>query len=189
MATDIKLDQGGDGNWVVVEGNVLKTTAADLMLDSPFRRLPGGSQHRRALVHNTLDGLTINFNGDYRGGVSIMGDVGVSGDIATGQVASVNAVISALQSTITVLQDRVAQLAALAGVVVIPSWRTKTEVDEGDDMGMSVPSAEELGLIVEFQFDQNNPNFADQDVETISPPAGTLVSRGSTVVVVINLAG
>ena len=41
MPTDIKLDQG-DGNWVLVEGTVLKTTAADLMLDAPQRRLPGG---------------------------------------------------------------------------------------------------------------------------------------------------
>lgn len=188
MATDIKLDQG-DGNWVLVEGNVLKTTAADLMLDSPFRRLPGGSQHRRALVHNTLDGLTINFNGDYRGGVSIMGNVGVSGDIATGQIASVNAAIGALQTTVAMLEDRVAQLAALAGVVVIPNWRTKTEVEEGDDMGITTPSAEELGLIVEFRIDQNNPNFGDQEVESITPPAGTLVSRGSTVIVEINLAG
>ena len=70
MPTDIKLDQQG-GDWLLLEGSVLKTTAADLMLDSPGRRRGGTSPHRRALVHDAQDGLTINFAGDYRGGVNV----------------------------------------------------------------------------------------------------------------------
>lgn len=72
MATDVKLDQGADENTVLIESARLKATAADFLLDSPARR---GTTHtrrpRRALVHDQTDGLTINFNSDYPGGVTI----------------------------------------------------------------------------------------------------------------------
>jgi hypothetical protein len=32
-------------------------------------------------VHDFQDGLTINFAGDYRGGVTVIGNLGVTGDI------------------------------------------------------------------------------------------------------------
>lgn len=73
MQTDITLNEG-DGTWVVVDANVVKATASDLMVDSPGRR-NGGGPHRRALVHNQSDGLTINFNGDYPAGVTVSGPV------------------------------------------------------------------------------------------------------------------
>lgn len=71
MATDVKLDQV-DGSFLVLEGRVVKATASDFMLDSNERR-KGSNPHRRALVHNQNDGLTINFNGDYSGGVTLVG--------------------------------------------------------------------------------------------------------------------
>jgi hypothetical protein len=71
MSTDIKLDQG-DGNWVTVEATVLNAEASDLILDSKSRRSATNGL-RRALVHDVNDGLTINFNGDYPGGVTIHG--------------------------------------------------------------------------------------------------------------------
>jgi hypothetical protein len=71
MATDVKLDQV-DGSFLVLEGRVVKATAADFMLDSPERR-KGGGPHRRALVHDQSDGLTVNFNGDYPGGITLNG--------------------------------------------------------------------------------------------------------------------
>ena len=80
MATDIKLDQQG-GDWLIVEGRVLKTTASDFMLDSPGRRRGGPSPFRRALVHDAQDGLTINFGGDYPGGVTVTGNLVVTGDL------------------------------------------------------------------------------------------------------------
>ena len=73
MATDIQLD-AGDGSVVVVDSRVLKTTASDFMLDAPGRRARndrGAHGLRRALVHDQRDGLTINFNRDYPGGVTI----------------------------------------------------------------------------------------------------------------------
>jgi hypothetical protein len=73
--------------------------------------------------------------------------------------------------------------------VVIPEWRTRTEVESGDDMGMVSPPASELGLTVEFEIDQRNPDFSHEDVISITPPAGTMVKRGSTVTIRINLEG
>ena len=185
MPTDIKLDQG-DGSWVLVEGNVLKTTAADFMLDSPVRRRPGGSAFRRALVHDFQDGLTINFNGDYRGGVTVAGNLAITGDTPANSIASVSGAIMALQAEVASLKTSVAQLAEIAGAVAIPQWHNKTEVEKGDDLGISTPSADELGLAIEFRIDQRNPNFQHEEVISITPPAGTFVRRGSTVVVEIN---
>ncbi len=201
MATDIKLDQQG-GNWVVVEGSVLKTTASDLMLDAPTRRRPGGSPHRRALVHDFQDGLTINFAGDYPGGVTVTGNLVVTGDVKVAGTA-LSTALADLQDQITVLrldvgatpgrletlEQTVGSLVELVGAVVVPAWINKTEIEEGDDMGLVRPSAAELGLVVELVIDQRNPLFGHEDVVSIEPPAGTVVRRGSTVVVTMNLEG
>ena len=197
MATDIKLDQQG-GDWLIVEGRILKTTASDFMLDSPARRRGGPSPHRRALVHNEQDGLTLNFAGDYPGGVTVTGNLVVTGDLKVAGTA-VGAAIAGLQSAINRLQgtdDRLAMLSKtvadiiqMLGAVVIPPWRTKTEIEEGDEMGMSTRSAEELGLVVQYEIDQRNPNFAHEEVISIKPPDGTVVMPGTTVVVKINLEG
>jgi hypothetical protein len=207
MPTDIKLDQQG-GNWLILEGSVLKTTAADLMLDSPARRRGGTSPHRRALVHDAQDGLTINFAGDYPGGVTVTGNLAVTGNVAiTGDlalagaalsatIASLQAALASIQRTLgetgprfDALENTVASLVELVGAAVVPAWRTKTEVEEGDDMGILYQSAEQLGLVIEYEIDQLNPNFGHEDVISITPAPGTLVMRGSTVVVRINLEG
>lgn len=74
-------------------------------------------------------------------------------------------------------------------MVQIPPWATKTEVLEGDDMGMAVFSAEFLGLVVEFVYDQRAPGYDHEQVMSITPSAGTTVPAGSTVVVTVNLEG
>ena len=71
MATDVRLDEG-DGTFLVLDARVVKAEASDFMLDSAERR-KGGGPNRRALVHDQNDGLTVNFNGDYPGGVTIIG--------------------------------------------------------------------------------------------------------------------
>ena len=71
MATDIRLDEG-DGTYLVIDARVVKAAASDFMLDSAERR-HGGGPLRRALVHDQNDGLTINFGGDYPGGVTLAG--------------------------------------------------------------------------------------------------------------------
>ena len=73
MATDVILDQN-DGTTVVLDARVVKMVSPDIVIDFPARRRSGGL--RRALVHDESDGLTVNFNGDYPGGVTISGGVG-----------------------------------------------------------------------------------------------------------------
>lgn len=195
MATDIKLDQQG-GNWVVIEGAVLKCAGSDLMLDSAQRRSPGSGPLRRALVHDASDGLTLNFARDYPGGVTVEGGLAVTRDLAvTGEVTvggvrvARDSQLQALQERIDEQQETIRALADLIGAVIVPAWRTKEEVEEGDDMGLVSPPASELGLVVEYEFDQLNPLFGHEDVISISPPPGTPVLRGSTVRVRINLQG
>ena len=74
MATDVRLDEG-DGTFVVLDARVVKVVGSDFMLDSAERRKGGGPPHRRALVHDQNDGLTINFANDYEGGVTINGEL------------------------------------------------------------------------------------------------------------------
>jgi hypothetical protein len=73
MPSDIKLNDGSDGNWVTAEASVLNIKGHDLILDSASRRGAHSGGFRRALVHDQSDGLTINFNNDYTGGVTING--------------------------------------------------------------------------------------------------------------------
>lgn len=68
--TDILLDDR-DGTYITLDSRVLKSKASDLLLDCPQRHRPDRPGMRRALVHDQRDGLTINFNRDYPGGVTI----------------------------------------------------------------------------------------------------------------------
>lgn len=71
MLGDVRLSEDQQ-ETVFVDGSILSVGASDFILDAPARRSHGGGNLRRALVHDTADGLTINFNGDYPGGVSIV---------------------------------------------------------------------------------------------------------------------
>jgi hypothetical protein len=70
LATDVKLDQV-DGNFIVLEAHVVEAHASDFELVSDDRR-KGGGPNRRALVHDFNDGLTVNFSGDYPGGLLLV---------------------------------------------------------------------------------------------------------------------
>ena len=63
------------GEIVTIACNRMDVTGSDVVLDSPARRKPGGGNFRRALVHDESDGLTINFNRDYPGGVTVGGEI------------------------------------------------------------------------------------------------------------------
>jgi hypothetical protein len=72
MATNVLLDQGPTGTWVTVDAPALHVSGSDLLLDSATRRGGAGAGgYRRALVHDEGDRLTVNFSGDYSGGVRI----------------------------------------------------------------------------------------------------------------------
>lgn len=71
-------------NSVVIEGWT-KLTHPDLKIDySPRRTSTAG--HRRALVHDFQDGLTINWAQDYPGGVKIRGKVNIPNELHVGKV-------------------------------------------------------------------------------------------------------
>jgi hypothetical protein len=69
--SDIILDENSE--QVTVFCNNLNVQGHDLLLDSAARRKPNGPTFRRALVHDENDGLTMNFNDDYPGGVTLNG--------------------------------------------------------------------------------------------------------------------
>ncbi|GAB3074908.1 MULTISPECIES: hypothetical protein [unclassified Phycicoccus] len=64
--TDIRFD----GDWILLEGAVTKSATSDFMLDTAGRRSTN-TPYRRALVHDFTDGLTVNWDRDYPGGVTI----------------------------------------------------------------------------------------------------------------------
>lgn len=80
MSADIRLEEG-EGK-VVVTGSALRVEAADLVIDAYDRRKVNTGL-RRAMVHDQNDGLTLNFNGDYPGGVTIngMNSLVIKGDL------------------------------------------------------------------------------------------------------------
>jgi hypothetical protein len=68
---DIVLDH--PPNEITLLCNTMKVQGPDFLLDFIARRRPNGPNLRRALVHDENDGLTLNFNNDYPGGVTITG--------------------------------------------------------------------------------------------------------------------
>ena len=105
-------------------------------------------------------------------------------------LASINNAVTNLVATIEAQSRQLDQLTSLLGVV-IPQWSTRPEVEEGDEMGLNVnpPSAAHLGLVVEYIIHQVEPGYEHEQVMWTEPPAGTLVLRGSTVQVHLNLLG
>ncbi len=103
-------------------------------------------------------------------------------------IAGLTDALAATRSDISALTGSVAALTAFLAATV-PAWATKAEVENGDDMGIARPSAAALGLTVEFASVRQQPGFGHEDVVSIEPPAGTLVAKGSTVTVTLNLEG
>jgi hypothetical protein len=116
-------------------------------------------------------------------------------DTASESAEALRAQVDALRQDVANLQAANASMAAnLEKVmsflgVIIPNWQTKEEVEEGDVMGVVNLSASELGLNVVFSFIQQAIGFMHEQVISISPPAGSLVARGTSVAVEINLEG
>jgi PASTA domain len=118
------------------------------------------------------------------------------------QIAGVDNRVAALDQRIAGLEQNLtetkAEVAALRSsidslisflAVVVPAWINKKEVENGDDMGIARQSAASLNLVVNFEFDRQRPGFGHEDVISIDPPAGTVVAKGSTVTVTLNLLG
>ena len=83
--SDIRLTEQD----VQLEGRRVICSAYDVVLDNPARRRPGDPRGvRRALVHDFDDGLTLNWNQDYPGGVTIRGVVSLPEGIQDARIAS-----------------------------------------------------------------------------------------------------
>lgn len=100
----------------------------------------------------------------------------------------IEATIDRLASGAAAQQELLDRIVAFLGVV-LPAWQSLTEVNEGDEMGIALPSAAASGLTVEVMALQRKPGFSHEEVVQIDPPAGTLVARGSTVRVQVNFEG
>jgi len=115
---DIIFDQ--PPNQINVLCDNLLIQGHDVMVDSASRRTAGSvTGFRRALVHDQKDGLTINFNGDYPGGVTINGEITftihhprnpITLQHPPDEVLRLGAIINTLRAQITELQAEVAAL-------------------------------------------------------------------------------
>jgi hypothetical protein len=104
------------------------------------------------------------------------------------RIATLDQRLTGVMGEVASLRTSIDTLIAFFGVTV-PAWINKEEVENGDDMGIVHPSAVELGILVAFEFVQQQPGFGHEDVVSIDPPAGTLIARGTTVTVTLNLLG
>ncbi|MGY6519480.1 MAG: hypothetical protein ACXIUZ_12295 [Lysobacteraceae bacterium] len=77
--------QGDYPGGITLAGNILKVTGFDIEFDNAGRRSTAGGK-RRAFVHDFQDGLTINWAGDYPGGVTIRGEVKLPQSLTTPRI-------------------------------------------------------------------------------------------------------
>ena len=153
MATDVRLDQV-DGTFVVVQGRVLKVEASDFMLDSPDRHK--GAGNRRALVHDQSDGLTVNFNGDYPGGVAINGSkINLNGPagarVSIDQTGAIGATGNADQVTLhsTIINLDTTSADSLSAGEVRLTFQHPDELDQdGIPRVAGFPETVSLGLLL-----------------------------------------
>src|SRR3954454_6931282 len=129
------------------------------------------------------------------------GDLLLAGTALRTTPESIQFSLRSLQGTVAGTSDRiprlettVASLVELIGAFVIPAWNTKTEVEQGSDEealrgAPEMRSANNRGLTINFEFERQRLGFAYEDIITISPPPGTALKPGSTVVITINLEG
>ena len=141
-----------------------------------------------ALVWDALGYLDQIEPEGFRGTRDLLHDILKAERIVQAQTADLDPSIADLRASVADLRASVDRLTDFLAVS-IPAWINKTEVENGDDMGISRPSAASLELTVDFQFDRQVPGFGHEDVISIDPPPGTLVKRGSSVTVTLNLEG
>ena len=111
------------------------------------------------------------------------------------QSAALNAEVSGLRSEVRQLRETVDATAKLVQAlvnlmgVIVPTWHTRKEIEEGDDMGLVLPSAKSVGLVIEIIALQREPGYGHEEIVSMTPEPGTLVARGSTIRVAMNFMG
>ena len=111
------------------------------------------------------------------------------------RTVEIRAMLSTIQNELQQLRGIVREqdslIKSLVGLlgVFVPNWHNRIEIEQGDDMGMVILSANEIGLVIEIIPLQYEPGFEHEEVVSMEPPADTLVARGSTVRVRMNFEG
>jgi len=140
MVSDVKLD--GDsviietdnnpkGNKLILDDAHLKGQVFDFDLDHPDRRNPNApaNPRRRALVHGPGDKLVLNWNGDYPGGVEIVGKVNIQNPIV-GKIAN-----------LTIIDNLKVENASNDGINVDKAMHSGLDVLQSDGFGVLVENA------------------------------------------------
>lgn len=95
-----------------------------------------------------------------------------------------------IQRALAAQTEMLSAMAAGLGLVAVPAWLSLAEIESGDSMGgLERPSATALGLVVAYDHQRQLPGREHEELLGIQPAPGTLVQRGSTVTVSINLNG
>ena len=140
MVSDIKLDgnsviietdDNAKGNKLILDDVCLKGQVFDFDLDHPDRRDPNAppNPRRRALVHGPGDKLVLNWDGDYPGGVEIVGKVNIQNPIL-GKI-----------SDLTVINNLTVENANNDGITVVKAVHAGLDVLESDGFGVLVEKA------------------------------------------------
>ena len=84
----IGINRTNPTNWLEVQGNIVNG-GSDFILGKYDGRAQGSNPSNRALVHDNNDELTINYAGDFEGGVRIAGayDNKINGTLSIGSTA------------------------------------------------------------------------------------------------------
>ena len=84
----IGINRTNPTNWLEVQGNIVNG-GSDFILGKYDGRAQGSNTSNRALVHDNNDELTINYAGDFEGGVRIAGayDNKINGTLSIGSTA------------------------------------------------------------------------------------------------------
>ncbi len=117
---------------------------------------------------------------------------GLVAQSVTTLVESVNGLHNAVNSvntTVVEIRTRQEELIAALGLVQLPGWLTLEEVLHGDDMGLERPSADSLGLVVDYflqgdqgwTLQQGPPDEEWLTVVSTTPSAGAVVKEGATI--------
>jgi hypothetical protein len=149
-----------------LEASVVQATASDFLLDAPSRHT-GRPGFRRALVHDFNDGLTVNFAGDYPGGVTINGPSGAIGLDRSG--VTINGPSDTFStSTARIILDR-ASSGVSSGVDQVTIHGTFINLD-------TLRSDSNAAGDVVFTFE--HPSELDQDGNPRTPPFPETVRLG-----------
>lgn len=167
----------------------------------------GGYRHRAPNIQATgaMTGRLVDDSGGVTGYANAVLTSSV-GTLTWEALAYLETLHDMLNAQATMMNTQAAEIARLAGevrhlratadealkfiesLVTVPHWRTQGEVEMGDDMVGERPAAKDLGLVATYVSRRRMPGLGDGDIVRIEPVPGTLIRRGSPVVITVNQA-